>query len=317
VFNQPFTKPSESDHSRKNMKIGIAGIGKMGAAVCSRLLALGQDVTIWNRSTGRCNAAIAAGAQWAESPRILAESVDVIITLLTDEAALDAVFEGTHGLLAGSVVGKVFIDMSTVKPAKPKELHQRVQSFGATFIECPVGGSVGPAKEGKLLGFVGGDEKDIAKVSVLLGQLCRRVEHVGPHGAGATMKLAVNLPLMVYWQTLSESLSLLAPLGLSPQRVIDILSDSSGGPNMLKVRGGMIAKTLLEGKSDQVTVSVTTMRKDMRAMLAQAEATHTSLPLTSLALDKFNQAAAEGLDAKDCSELTVWWLAKGQGLAPA
>jgi 3-hydroxyisobutyrate dehydrogenase len=105
------------------------------------------------------------------------------------------------------------------------------------------------------------------KSRALLDVICRRVEHVGPHGAGATMKLAVNLPLMVYWQTLGEALSLVEPLGLDPQRVIDILSDSSGGPNMLKVRGGMIAKTLSQQKSDQVTVNVATMRKDMQAML--------------------------------------------------
>jgi 3-hydroxyisobutyrate dehydrogenase len=77
----------------------------------------------------------------------------------------------------------------------------------------------------------------VARARPLLDQLCKRIEHVGPHGAGETMKLAVNLPLMVYWQTLGEALSLVQPLGLDPQRVIDILSDSSGGPNMLKVRG--------------------------------------------------------------------------------
>jgi 3-hydroxyisobutyrate dehydrogenase len=252
-----------------------------------------------------------AGAQWAESPRALAESVDVVITLLTNEAALDEVYGTDTGLLAGSVAGKVFIDMSTVRPAKPQEMARRVQAVNAHFLECPVGGSVGPAKEGKLLGFVGGDVQDLDKVRALLDVICRRVEHVGPHGAGATMKLAVNLPLMVYWQTLGEALSLVEPLGLDPQRVIDILSDSSGGPNMLKVRGGMIAQTLSQKKSDQVTVNVATMRKDMQAMLDQGLATHKSLPLTALALQKFEAAAQSGLDSKDCSELLVWWLSQG------
>jgi 3-hydroxyisobutyrate dehydrogenase len=214
-------------------------------------------------------------------------------------------------LLAGRVANKVFIDMSTVRPAKPQEMAQRVQAVKGFFLECPVGGSVGPAKEGKLLGFVGGDALDLQKVRALLDVICRRVEHVGPHGAGATMKLAVNLPLMVYWQTLGEALSLVEPLGLEPQRVIDILSDSSGGPNMLKVRGGMIAQTLNQKKSDQVTVNVATMRKDMQAMLDQGHATHKSLPLTALALQKFESAAQSGLDAKDCSELLVWWLSQG------
>jgi len=293
------------------MHVGIAGTGKMGTAIGSRLLSLGNSVTVWNRSAERAQPLMNAGAQWAESPRALAESVDVVITLLTNEAALDDVYGSDRGLLAGRVANKVFIDMSTVRPAKPQEMAHRVQEVKAFFLECPVGGSVGPAKEGKLLGFVGGDALDLQKVRALLDVICRRVEHVGPHGAGATMKLAVNLPLMVYWQTLGEALSLVEPLGLDPQRVIDILSDSSGGPNMLKVRGGMIAQTLSQLKSDQVTVNVATMRKDMQAMLDQGQATHKSLPLTALALQQFESAAQSGLDTKDCSELLVWWLTKG------
>jgi 3-hydroxyisobutyrate dehydrogenase len=293
------------------MRVGIAGIGKMGAAIGSRLLASGHAVTVWNRTASRAQSLLDAGAHWAESPRALAESVDVVITLLTNEAALDDVYGSETGLLAGQVQNKMFIDMSTVRPAKPKEMAQRAQAVGATFLECPVGGSVGPAKEGKLLGVVGGTAQDLQKVQSLLGDMCRRVEHVGPHGAGATMKLAVNLPLMVYWQTLGEALSLVEPLGLDPQRVIDILSDSSGGPNMLNVRGGMIAQTLNQQKSDQVTVNVATMRKDMQTMLDQGHATHKNLPLTALALRKFDLAAQSGLDTKDCSELLVWWLSQG------
>lgn len=293
------------------MHVGLAGIGKMGAAIGLRLLSLGYSVTVWNRTAERAQPLLNAGAHWAESPRALAESVDVVITLLTNEASLDDVYGTDTGLLAGRVADKVFIDMSTVRPAKPQEMAHRVQEVKAFFLECPVGGSVGPAKEGKLLGFVGGDALDLQRVRALLDVICRRVEHVGPHGAGATMKLAVNLPLMVYWQTLGEALSLVEPLGLEPQRVIDILSDSSGGPNMLKVRGGMIAQTLNQKMSDQVTVNVATMRKDMQAMLDQGHATHKSLPLTALALQKFESAAQSGLDAKDCSELLVWWLSQG------
>ncbi|PUE63270.1 3-hydroxyisobutyrate dehydrogenase [Limnohabitans sp. 2KL-17] len=293
------------------MNIGIAGTGKMGTAIGSRLLSLGHPVTVWNRTAARAQTLLGAGAHWAESPKALAESVDVVITLLTNEAALDDVYGSASGLLSGDVQNKMFIDMSTVRPAKPQEMAKRAQAVNARFLECPVGGSVGPAKEGKLLGFVGGDAQDLHKVQSLLDVICRRVEHVGQHGAGATMKLAVNLPLMVYWQTLGEALSLVEPLGLDPKRVIDILSDSSGGPNMLKVRGAMIAQTLSQQKSDQVTVSVATMRKDMRTMLDQGQATQKNLPLTTLALKKFESAAQTGLDDKDCSELLVWWLSQG------
>jgi len=293
------------------MKIGIAGIGKMGNAIGSRLLGLGHSVSVWNRTPNKTTGLVNAGAHLAATPKLLAESVDVVLTLLTNEAALDEVYSGPHGLLSGAVSQKIFIDMSTVKPAKPKEMALRANAVGAVYLECPVGGSIGPAKEGKLLGFVGGDSADVEKIKPLLDQLCKRVEHVGPYGAGSTVKLAVNLPLMVYWQTLGESLSLVESLGIDPTRMIDILADSSGGPNMLKVRGAMIAQTLSQKKSDQVTVSVATMRKDMRAMIDQAQVNQRQLPLTSLALSQFNTAAETGLDDKDCTELPVWWLAKG------
>ena len=125
------------------------------------------------------------------------------------------------------------------------------------------------------------------------------------------MKLAINLPLMVYWQTLGEALSLVQPLGLDPARVIDIFAETSGGPNMLKVRGPMIAQALSGDASVPVSVNVATMRKDLRAMLAEAERNHVKLPGTALALQAFEQAAASGLDAADCTQLPVWWLREG------
>jgi 3-hydroxyisobutyrate dehydrogenase len=201
--------------------------------------------------------------------------------------------------------------MSTVNPTKPPALALRVQAVGAAYLECPVGGSIGPAKEGKLLGFVGGQAADLAKVQSLLEHLCKRVEHVGTYGAGSTMKMAVNLPLMVYWQTLGEALSLIDHLKLDPQRVVDILSESSGGPNMLKVRGPLLVQALGHQKNDTVTVDVATMRKDMRTMLALAQTNQRELPLTTMALQKFNEAADAGLDGKDCTQLPVWWLGQG------
>ena len=87
---------------------------------------------------------------------------------------------------------------------------------GAAFVECPVGGSTGPAREGKLFGLVGGAPADIARAMPVLEQLCRRIEHIGALGSGATMKLAVNLPLLVYWQALGEALAICKPLNLPP-----------------------------------------------------------------------------------------------------
>ena len=293
------------------MKIGLAGTGKMGSAITRRLIACGHAVTVWNRSAERAQALLQAGAGWAATPSALVQANDLVISILTDEAALDAVYGGTDGLLAAPLAGRLIIDMSTVGPAKPQAIGALAASAGGRFLECPVGGSVGPASEGKLLGFVGGAADDLASVHDVLAQLCRRIEHVGPLGAGATMKLAINLPLMVYWQTLSEALSLLQPLGLDPARVVDILADTSGGPNMLKARGPMIAKALAGNADGAVSVDLATMSKDLRAMLKQAAVGHYRLPLAAQTLQCFEQAAAQGLSGADCTQLPVWWLRDG------
>jgi len=291
------------------MRVGIAGMGKMGQALAQRFLGLGHEVWVYNRNPARADAVVALGARRVDQPAELAGACDVVVSLLTDATAVEQVYQGPHGLLSNPK--KVFIEMSTVRPAMQQSMAPRVEASGASYLECPVSGSVGPAKEGKLIGFVGGSAASLEKVQSLLSQICRRVEPVGPHGAGAMMKLAVNLPLMVYWQTLSEAISLIEPLGVDPKRVVDILSDSSGGPNMLKVRGGMIAQALAGEKNDMVTVNLATMRKDVKTMLAQGQLHERAMPLTTLALASFERASSDGLDAADCAQYPVWWLQHG------
>lgn len=145
------------------MHIGIAGTGKMGTAIARRLLAADHQVTVWNRTPERAQALLDSGAAWAESPRQLSAQRDIVITMLIDELALDEVYFGWQGLLSGKVDGKLFIDMSTVRPVKQQQLGLKVQAAGAGYLECPVGGSVGPALEGKLLGFAGGSQEDPAR----------------------------------------------------------------------------------------------------------------------------------------------------------
>jgi len=289
------------------MKIGIAGTGKMGAAIAGRLAGLGHEVAVWNRSPDRARA---LGLKVAATPSQLVDFAEFIISILTDAAAVESVYAQ---LLAGDVKGKLFIEMSTVRPFIPKSVSLKVQSKGASFIECPVGGSVGPAKQGNLFGFAGGEAADVARARPLLEQLCRRVEHVGPAGAGASMKLAINLPLLVYWQALGEALSLIRPLNLDPARVMDILGDTSGAPAMLKIRGPMIAAALA-GKEGAVTVNVDTMRKDLSEMVEEARALGYTAPVAQAALDAFTKASRAGLGAKDCVMLPVDWSSKPKQL---
>jgi 3-hydroxyisobutyrate dehydrogenase len=293
------------------MKIGIAGIGKMGQAIGLRLLGLGHEVHAWNRSTEKTSALAQAGAKIHANPQALSQACDLVLSLLTNEAAIESVYLGENGLLSADCNGKTFIEMSTVRPAFQAGFAAKVQARGAHYLECPVSGSIGPAKDGKLIGFVGGHAQDLESVRGVLSQMCRIVEHIGPHGAGAKMKLAVNLPLMVYWQTLGEALSIIDGLAVDPKRVVEILSESSGGPNMLKVRGGMIANAMANLPNETITVNLATMRKDVKAMLEQGELNGRSMPLTEATLQHFERAASLGLDAADCSAYPVWWTKDG------
>lgn len=290
------------------MKIGIAGTGRMGAAIAARMLGLGHEVAVWNRTADKARALEAIGARTAASPAALAGYSDMVISILSNAEAVAAAYGGDIGLLSGDVAGKLFIEMSTVRPDDQRRLAVKVRGQGAVLIECPVGGTVGPAKDGKLFGFVGGDAADVARARPLLDQMCRRVEHVGPIGAGASMKLAINLPLMVFWQSFGEALSLCEPLGLDPARLVDIFADTSGGPNVLKGRGAMIVAALQDKDTGAITSDVELMRKDLRTMIAEAAARGRSLPVAATALQCFDEAAQEGFNASDAVTLPARWI---------
>jgi 3-hydroxyisobutyrate dehydrogenase len=294
------------------MEIGIAGTGKMGSAIAKRLIQLGHTVYVWNRTVERAKPLIDLGAHWVATPQQLSTQVSTIISIVTDEAAMDQVYLSPKGLISADVSKNLFIDMSTVKPAQQQKIGEAAIAKGAAYVECPVGGSVGPASEGKLLGFAGGLEKDFLRAKPILDLLCKRAEHLGALGSGETMKLAINLPLMVYWQTLGEALSLIDHLKLDPKLVVDLFTESSGGPNMLKVRGGMITNALAGVKNEMITVNVATMRKDLRTMLDQGQSLNRQMPLTAQSLANFDKADASGLSSADCTQLLVWWLANGK-----
>jgi 3-hydroxyisobutyrate dehydrogenase len=292
------------------MKIGIAGTGKMGTAIAARLKSVGHELLVWNRTEAKAQAAMALGAIWCPTARDLIQQSDIVICLLTNEQALDDVYFSANGLLSAPAPDKLIIEMSTVSPDKQAVMAEKASKVGVKYLECPVGGSIGPAKEGKLIGFVGGSAEDLEIARPLLEQMCKRVEHVGNHGAGSMMKLAINLPLLVYWHTFAEALSLIEPLGLDPKRVVDIFSETSGGPNLLKNRGAFIAQSLIDGKSDTVNVTLNTVIKDLNAMRTHAQTLDRKLPLTELAMANFEASAKSGLGDADAAEHLVRWLKK-------
>ena len=291
------------------MKIGVVGLGRMGAAIAQRLIASGHQVTVWNRTAAKAQALTSAGAKVAATPKELASSCEMVIAMMLNVDGLNAAFDGPDGLLAGDIKGKLFIDMSTVRPIDEQRLAEKVRAKGASVIECPVGGSVAPALEGKLFGFVGGAEADFARANPVLDQLCRRVEYIGTHGAGASMKLAINLPLLVYYQALGEALVLLKPLNLTPERIMDIMIDTNGAPTMLKGRHPAIAKEL-KGEIVPTAFEVDGIRKDLRTMIEEAAALGADSPVTQTALACYDGASKMGRGGADGAALPAAWVAR-------
>ena len=292
------------------MRVGVAGIGKMGAAIAARLIEVGNEVAVWNRSPDKAKAV--AGATVVATPAELVKRADVIISSLTDAAALDAVYKGPSGLLSGDVAGKLFIDMSTVLSATEVALAAAVRGKGAAFVECPVGGSTGPARQGKLIELVGADAADAVRAQPILDQLCRRLEHAGPVGAGAVLKFAVNLPLMVYWQALGEALALAHALPVDPARLLDLLSDTSGAATIAKVRAPGIAAMLKGGDPGPVTFNVDGGIKDMQAMLAEAKSRGVELPLVDKTLACYEETKRHRSGAAEISTVSAYWAGRGQ-----
>ena len=277
----------------------------MGSAIATRLASLGHEMMVWNRSADKARA---TGLPVAPSARALAERSEMVITILSDAKAVEQVY---GEMLGGDVKGRLFVEMSTVRPEVPKRISALAKSKDASFIECPVGGTIGPAKEGKLFGFVGGEAADVARARPVLEQMCRRVEHVGPVGAGARMKLAINLPLLVYWQALGEALSLVRDLNLDPNRLMDILADTSGAATMMKNRAPTVAAALAGKEPSPVTVNVDTMKKDLSEMVEEMRSLGFPSLVTQAALEGFSRASRAGLGAKDCAMIPVAWVNSG------
>ncbi|PZO81916.1 MAG: NAD(P)-dependent oxidoreductase [Mesorhizobium amorphae] len=278
--------------------IGIAGTGRMGTAFVQRLIERGHTVLVWNRTPERAQAALARGAQPAASLAELAQA-DTIMLSLTDASAVQGVIQG---LAESGIAKRLVIDLSTLLPEDSRAAAELVERAGADWVDCPVGGTVAPALKGQLLGMAGGSPEAFARAKPLLEDLCRRVEHLGPAGTGAQMKLALNLPLALYWHTLGEAMAVLKGSGIASDQAIGLLADSSAGPMVLKNRAELVVATL--GGADQPgTFDIAGLRKDLDLALRCLKREGAAAPLSETALAAYDRALEEGLGGFDGASL--------------
>ena len=278
--------------------LGFVGLGAMGGPIAGRLLAQGYNVCATNRTRSKAAALIEQGLLWCDSPREVAEAADVVFSMVTDDAALDALTAGPDGILAGLAAGKVYVDMSTVSPQSSRALAERVGSRGASMLAAPVSGSVPAAQAGSLAIIVGGDADAFERVEPILRGLGSTVTFVGDNGQALLLKLAINISLAVQMLAFSEGVLLAERGGIEPDLALDVLTHSAIGSPMLQARAPMLLEL-----PDQAWFDVRMMRKDLRLALASARELEVPLPSTTVADELLSTASKLGYEHRDIAVL--------------
>lgn len=279
--------------------IGVIGLGNMGHAIASRLLAEGCNLTVWNRSLDKANDL--SNVKVAKSALDVVQACDITLCVLANDEATQAVYFSEDGIVSQALDGKVIVDMCTMSPERARVLEAAVVEKNGLFLECPVGGTIGPALEGKLLGLAGGSSQAFSAAQPVLEKLTRRLEFFGEVGTGAAMKLAINLPLMVYWSALGEALSIAKAHDVDTALALDVLSDSSGAIGAAKKRVPPIREMVTNGKPGDTNFSIENAIKDMQLMVAAGTAHGQSTEVVAKALARAQLAQEDGFATRDCS----------------
>ncbi len=274
--------------------IGFLGLGKMGCLMAPHLLQAGHELTVWNRTAAKADTLVRDGATLAANPAQVASAADIVISMLADDAAVLDVYDKSDGLLSTAVEGKLFVDMSTLRPETVRKLAERVGEHGASFMDAPVSGTVGSAKNGQLFVFCGASEQDFERAQPILDIFARRIVHVGDVGQGSLLKLVVNLPLAVYWGSLAEAIAMGKQGGLDLQLMLETIKDSSAALAALPLK----VPTIL-GASGPVAFDVASMQKDLHSMLDTGAEAGVQMRTAEGALATYSAAAESGLGSSD------------------
>lgn len=291
--------------------LGFVGLGAMGGRMAKRLLDARHPVVGYNRTRAKAQWLADAGMRLAASPREVAEAAEVVFSMVTDTAALDAVARGPDGILTGLGPGSVLVEMSTVSPAATRALGVEVTARRAHMLDAPVSGSVATLEAGQLSFIVGGEAPVLERVRPYLLAIGPTITHVGPLGLAVTMKIATNLGLAVQMLAFSEAVLLAEKSGIARERAVETLLRSVVASPMVKYRGPFVL-----GMPAEAWFDVGMMQKDLRLALELGRATGVALPSAALSHELLTAARGLGLDQYDFA-VVFDVLAHMSGLAPS
>ena len=270
--------------------IGFIGIGLMGKHMARHLLEAGHPLTIWNRSREKAADLLAAGARWAESPKMAATASDVVITMVTDSAASEAVSCGADGILEGAHQGLILIDMGSIAPEMSRTIAGRAKARGVAMLDAPVTGNPKVAEAGKLGIMIGGPKETYEACLPIFEILAAKIVYVGTeNGTGTTLKLINNLILGVAIEAVSEAMVLAAKVSIDPRKVIEITSVGGARTGAMETRG----ERMLRGDFAP-GFSTNNMYKDLTSVMKLADEAGVCLPATSTSWDILRAAKSRG-----------------------
>jgi 3-hydroxyisobutyrate dehydrogenase-like beta-hydroxyacid dehydrogenase len=288
-------------------KIGLIGLGLMGRPMGMNLLKAGYALTVWNRTASRAEELVASGAKLAKSPRELAASSEVLITMVSDPPALEEVLWGHQGIndgaLAGLQRGSIYIDSSTVSPALARKISASCAERSARFLDAPVTGGDWGAKKGELVFMIGGDAETLREAEPILGVLGKKWFHLGPNGAGQTIKLAMNLLLALQVGALAEAIALVRGSGLKGEQLVEVMQSSMARAPVLDVK----APLLLSGEF-KPSFPLRLMHKDLGLALDLANQIGVALPATAAAREVYNFVKGAAKEDLDYSAVMKFWM---------
>lgn len=293
------------------IRIGVAGLGRMGRGMAGSLLTAGFPVAVWNRTPGRAADLIAAGARESPTPRALAGECSIILTSLADPAAVEATYLGSDGLLAGAAPGTILADCSTVAPALSRTLARQAAERGVAFLDAPVAGSVTAAAEGTLAVLVGGDRDAYERCRPVFSAIGRVAYHLGPSGSGATMKLVSNALLAAIVQALGEAVALGEKAGLDPGAIFEVLGASSAAAPVVAAKAAAVSDRVYQ----PAAFTLRLMQKDLWLALSLANEIGVPMPATGIAHDMVLAANATGKGGLDFAAV-VLLMEELAGIAP-
>lgn len=222
------------------VKIGWIGLGLMGVRMSQQLLNAGYSLTVYNRNKDKETGLKQQGAATASNPKALLQQTDVVIIMITDDKAVNEVFEGADGLLSGDLKGKVIINMSTVSPAISKQMAGLCRQHDGWYIDAPVSGSIKQAETAQLVIMAGGDAKVFEQVKPVLEKMGKMVLHIGDAGAGNAAKLAINTLLSFHVQGLAEAVILAKRNGIAADVLLSMLNNAAIANPFMKIKGDAI-----------------------------------------------------------------------------